>query len=59
MNRLMTTPMDVRIDPMDRLFLVNIADDPVYEGVDLQTFPGHGVALERFHGRAHPVGRIG
>ncbi len=31
--------LDVRIDPMDRLFLVNIADDPVYEGVELQTFP--------------------
>lgn len=29
--------LDVRIDPMDRLFLVNIADDPVYEGVELQT----------------------
>lgn len=32
--------LDVRIDPMDRLFLVNFADDPVYEGVELQTFPG-------------------
>jgi hypothetical protein len=34
--------LDVRIDPMDRLFLVNIADDPVYEGVELQTFPRPG-----------------
>jgi hypothetical protein len=31
--------MDVRIDPIDRLFLVSFADDPVYEGVELQTFP--------------------
>jgi len=31
--------MDVRIDPMDRLFLVNFGDDPIYEGVELQTFP--------------------
>jgi hypothetical protein len=30
---------DVRIDPMDRLFLVNVGDDPIYEGVELQTFP--------------------
>ncbi len=34
--------LDVRIDPMDRLFLVNFADDPIYEGVELQTFPGEG-----------------
>jgi hypothetical protein len=32
--------IDVRIDPMDRLFLVNFGDDPIYEGVELQTFPG-------------------
>jgi hypothetical protein len=31
--------LDVRIDPIDRLFLVSFADDPVYEGVELQTFP--------------------
>ena len=31
--------MDVRIDPMDRLFLVNFDDDPIYQGVELQTFP--------------------
>jgi len=31
--------LDVRIDPMDRLFLVNFDDDPIYDGVELQTFP--------------------
>lgn len=30
---------DVRFDPMNRLMLVNFGDDPVYEGIELQTFP--------------------
>jgi hypothetical protein len=34
--------LDLRVDPMERLFLVNFRGDPVYEGVELQTFPGAG-----------------
>jgi len=34
--------LDVRIDPMERLFLVNFAGDPTYEGVEIQRFPGAG-----------------
>jgi hypothetical protein len=29
---------DVRFEPMERLMLVNFGDDPVYEGIELQTF---------------------
>jgi hypothetical protein len=29
---------DIRFDPMDRLMLVNFADDPVYEAIELQIF---------------------
>ncbi len=47
--------LDLRIDPMERLFLVNVRGDPVYEGVELQTFPGAGT--EGAAGSADPAAR--
>jgi hypothetical protein len=38
--------LDVRIDPMDRLMLVDFANDPVYDGIELQMIPGPDGAPE-------------
>lgn len=47
--------LDVRIEPMDGLFLINFDDDPVYEGVELQTFAGTGPQVRVLLWRADTV----
>lgn len=51
-NGLLYSTLNVTVDPMDRLMLVDIADDPEYKSIELQVFDdsrGRGARVILYH----------